>query len=319
MKRISILFAALAACFACSVAQADAWPSKTITIVVPYAAGGGVDFVARLVGTELSKRLGQAVVIENRPGAGGTIGAAYVAHSDADGYTLLVGGTGPLSVAPAIYKHLSYSPLKDLVPVSLLVLIPQILVANPKFPAHSVSDVIALAKAKPGTIRIASGGIGTGQDLAATLLMRTALVKMISVPYKGTSLAVNDLLGGHVDMMFADPSIVPMVRAGQLLALGVTTPKRSTAMPNVPTVAESGKLPTYGFTSFYALSAPAATPGPVVKRLNDAIAAVLADPVISKKLIDEGMEPDYTSTDAARAFITEHSKSAISLITDAAK
>lgn len=294
------------------VGRAASFPDKPITIVVPYPPGGGVDFVGRILATGLSERLGQSVIVENRAGAGGTIGAAYVAHAAADGYTLLVGGTGPLSVGPLLFKNLPYSPAKDLAPVSLVVLIPQILVVRPSLPVKNVAELLDMARAKPGSLTMGSGGIGTGQHLAGAMLNLQAHVNIQHIPYKGTSLALNDLMGGHIDMMFADPSAVALIKSGQLRALGVTTPQRSASMPDVPSIGET--VPGYAMQSFYALTAPAGTPAAVVDKLNSALASVLAEKDVQQKFAAEGMVSSPTTPQAARNYIAEHTAHAAQLL-----
>jgi tripartite-type tricarboxylate transporter receptor subunit TctC len=310
MRRLLLMMLLCLSCIP-AAGRAASYPDKPVTIVVPYPPGGGVDFVGRLLATGLS-RMGQPVVVENRAGAGGTIGAAFVAHAQADGYTLLVGGTGPLSVGPLLTKNLPYSPLKDLEPISLVVLIPQILVVRPSLPVNSVAELLALARAKPGSLTMGSGGIGTGQHLAGAMLNAQAHVDIRHIPYKGTSLAVNDLLGGHIDMMFADPSVIPMITSGQLRPLGLTTPKRSPLMPGVPTIGET--IPGYAMQSFYALAAPAGTPGAVVDKISQALAAMLAEPDIQQKLAAEGMAASPTSPAAAREFIAQSTAHAAQLL-----
>lgn len=286
------------------IAAGEPYPNRPILLVVPYAPGGAVDITARTIGPKLSKVLGQPVVIENKPGAGGTVGALQVVRSKPDGHTLLIGGTGPLSVAQVVMDKLPYLPATDLVPVSLLVLVPQVLVVHPDRPWKSAADLVAFARAHPGQIRAASGGIGTGQHLALMALMRQAGLDMIHVPYRGTSAAVQDVVAGHADLLFADPSVVPMVRSGKLRALAVTTPRRSSAMPDVPTMSEAG-VP-YNVQSFYACSAPAGTPPEVVQKLNDALKLVLSDPEVRSPLEAEGMIVTHTSPAQARAFIQDH-------------
>lgn len=292
--------------------RAASFPDKPITIVVPYPPGGGVDFVGRILATGLSERLGQSVIVENRAGAGGTIGAAYVAHSAADGYTLLVGGTGPLSVGPLLFKSLPYSPAKDLAPVSLVVLIPQILVVRPSLPVKNVAELLDLARAKPGSLTMGSGGIGTGQHLAGAMLNLQAHINIQHIPYKGTSLALNDLMGGHIDMMFADPSVMALIKSGQVRALGLTTPQRSPSMPDVPSIGET--VPGYAMQSFYALTAPAGTPAPVMDKLNSALASVLAEKDVQQKFAAEGMVTSPTTPQAARSYIAEHTAHAAQLL-----
>jgi tripartite-type tricarboxylate transporter receptor subunit TctC len=307
-------FCTLLACLSFTSFSAYAtFPDRTITLVVPYSAGGGVDFVARVIANGLTKQLGETILVENRPGAGGTIGAAFVAHATPDGYTLLVGGTGPLAVGPLIYKNLTYSPTKDLITVSLVVLIPQILVVSPALPVKTVQELVAMARTKNGSMTVGTGGRGTSQELAATMLAELADIKLISVPYKGTSAALTDLLGGHIDMLFGDPSIMASIKAGQLHALAVTTPGRSPALPDVPTLAESG-IKDYVMQSFYGLTAPAATPDDVIQTLNKAVGALLADPDTQKKFLVEGMIPTYDTPAQARAFIIDSTNHAAKLL-----
>lgn len=309
-RSLSLLMLSLA-CF-CAAGRAATFPDRPVTLVVPYPPGGGVDFVGRILAGSLQPLLGQPIVVENRAGAGGTIGAAYVARSAANGYTLLVGGTGPLSVGPLLTPNLPYSPLKDLAPVSLVVLIPQILVVRPSLPVKNVPELLALARSRPGTLTMGSGGTGTGQHLAGAMLNSEADVQILHVPYKGTSQALNDLLGGQIDMMFADPSVVPMIKSGQLRALGLTTPARSPILPDVPAIGET--VPGYAMQSFYALTAPAGTPPAVMERLNAALTTVLADPEVKKKFAAEGMVAAPMSPQAAREFIAEHTARADQLL-----
>jgi len=285
-----------------TAALGQAYPSRSLVFVVPYPAGGGVDLTGRIVGARLAQQLGRPVVIENRPGANGTVGADYVAKAAPDGYTLLVGGTGPLSLAPAIYKKLPYSPLKDLSPVSLVVTIPQILVVHPSLPVRSVPDLIALARKHPGKLNVASGGIS--QQLSGAMLGMMSGVQITNVPYKGTTPAMNDLLGGHVELYFGDPSMLPTIKSGRLRALAVTTPKRYSALPGVPAMAET--LPGFDVTSFYALSVPSGTPREIVMRLNGEVEKALADRDTREKLEHSGLIPTGGSPEAFAEFLRQH-------------
>lgn len=292
---------------------AQTYPSKPLVFVVPYAAGGGVDLTGRIVAAKLSQQLEQSVVIENRPGADGTIGAAYVAKSAPDGYTLLVGGTGPLSLAPALYKKLPYSPLKDLTPVILVVTIPQILVVHPSLPAHSVQEFMALARKYPGGLNVASGGIS--QQLSGALLGSMGSIKITTIPYKGTTPAMNDLLGGHVEAYFGDPSMLPFIKSGRLRALAVTTPKRYPALPGVPAMNEI--LPGFDVTSFYALSVPTGTPREIINRLNAEVETVLADRATREKLESSGLIPAGGSPESFAEFLRKHAAMSAKVLREA--
>ncbi|MCC7081662.1 MAG: tripartite tricarboxylate transporter substrate binding protein [Burkholderiales bacterium] len=293
--------------------HAQTYPSRPLVFVVPYQAGGGVDLTGRIIGAQLSQQLGRAVVIENRPGANGTIGADYVAKAAPDGYTLLVGGTGPLSLAPAVYKKLPYSPLKDLTPVILLVTIPQILVVHPSLPVHTVRDLIALARKHPGKLNVAAGGIS--QQLAGAMLASMSGVQITSVPYKGTAPAMNDLLGGHVELYFGDPSMLPTIKAGRLRALAVTTPMRYPALPGVPTVAET--LPGFNITSFYGLAVPSETPREIILRLNAEAEKALADRDTREKLEHSGLIPTGGSPEVFAEFLRNHVATTAKLVREA--
>lgn len=294
-------------------AAAQSYPNRALVFVVPYPAGGGVDLTGRIVGTRLAQQLGRAVVVENRPGANGTVGADHVAKSAPDGYTLLVGGTGPLSLAPAIYKKLPYSPLKDLTPVSLVVIIPQILVVHPSLPVRSVADLVALARKHPGKLNMASGGIS--QQLAGAMLGMMSGVQITNVPYKGTAPAMNDLLGGHVELYFGDPSMLPTIKSGRLRALAVTTPQRYSALPGVPAMADT--LPGFDITSFYALSVPTGTPREIIMRLNGEVEKALADRDTREKLEHSGLIPAGGSPEAFAEFLRNHVAVTAKLIREA--
>jgi len=301
MQAIRVVMSAVL-CALSAAALGQAFPSKSLVFVVPYPAGGGVDLTGRIVGARLAQQLGRSVVIENRPGANGTVGADYVAKAAPDGYTLLVGGTGPLSLAPAIYKKLPYSPLKDLMPVSLVVTIPQILVVHPSLPVRSVPELIGLARKHPGKLNVASGGIS--QQLSGAMLAMMSGVEITNIPYKGTTPAMNDLLGGHVELYFGDPSMLPTIKSGRLRALAVTTPKRYSALPGVPAMAET--LPGFDVTSFYALSVPSGTPREIVTRLNGEVEKALADRDTREKLEFSGLIPTGGSPEAFAEFLRHH-------------
>ena len=284
-----LLLVALAAAYALP-AGAQGYPTKPVRIVVPFPAGGGVDLTARTVGQKLTEYLGQQVVIENRAGAAGTIGAEHVAKSAPDGYTLLVAGPGSVAVAPLLFPKLGYNPLKDLAPITMLVTMPYIIVAHPS--------------ANPGKLNMASGGAGTGQHLAGELFNVLAGIRMIHIPYKGTAPAIADIMGGHADLTFSDPSVLSQVQSGRLKALGVSGTKRYPPLPGVPTVNESG-LPGFDALNWYPMMAPAGTPKELITRLNtDAIRALNA-PDVRDKLLAQGLIPTPMSPEQLGQFIRE--------------
>jgi tripartite-type tricarboxylate transporter receptor subunit TctC len=285
-------------------AGAQNYPAKPVRIVVPFPAGGGVDLTARTVGQKLTDYLGQQVVIDNRAGAAGTIGAEHVAKSAPDGYTLLVAGPGSVAVAPLLFPKLGYNPLKDLAPITMLVTMPYIIVAHPSVPAKNAAELIALAKANPGKLNMASGGAGTGQHLAGELFNVLAGIKMIHIPYKGTAPAIADIMGGHADLTFSDPSVLPQLHAGRLKVLGVSGTKRYPPLPDVPTVNESG-LPGFDALNWYPLMAPAGTPRDLVMKLNTEAIKALNSPDVRDKLMAQGLIPAPMSPEQLGQFIRE--------------
>ena len=272
-------------------AHADAYPDHPIRWVVPFPAGGAMDNIARTLGEEMSKSMGQAIVVENRPGAGGNIGAELVARSPADGYTLIIVANG-MAVNPALYGRLNYDPVKDFAPVSLLAVVPNVLVTSKakKLPA-TVPDLIAAARATPDKYTYASAGNGTSIHLAGELFTSLTGVKMLHVPYKGSGPAMTDLLGGQVDYMFDSiTSAKPHIDSGKLTPIAVTTAKRSSTLPNVPTLAEAG-VKGYDLSPWFAAFVPAKTPPAVVARLNQAMVDALAKPSVRTRLAGIGAEP----------------------------
>lgn len=272
-------------------AHADEWPSKPIRWVVPFPPGGAMDAIARALGEKASKSLGQSVVIENKSGAGGNIGADNVAKSPGDGYTIMITSIG-MATNMALYPKLSYDPVKDFAPVSLLAVVPNVLVTNATQPSvKTVSDVIANAKAQPGKLTYASAGNGTSIHLAGEVFASQAKVDMLHIPYKGSGPAVTDLLGGQVNYMFDSiTSAKPHILSGKLRAVGLTTAKRSSALPNVPTLAESG-LAGYEVSPWFAVFAPASTPKPIIAKLNAALLDAMKQPDIKAKFETIGAEP----------------------------
>ncbi len=304
MHSISKFFLATLATAYALAAGAQNYPTKPVRIVVPFPAGGGVDLTARTVGQKLTDYLGQQVVIDNRAGAAGTIGAEHVAKSAPDGYTLLVAGPGSVAVAPLLFPKLGYNPLKDLAPITMLVTMPYIIVAHPSVPAKNAAELIALAKANPGKLNMASGGAGTGQHLAGEFFNVLAGIKMIHIPYKGTAPAIADIMGGHADLTFSDPSVLPQLQAGRLKVLGVSGTKRYPPLPNVPTVNESG-LPGFDALNWYPLMAPAGTPRDLVMKLNTEALKALNSPDVRDKLMAQGLIPAPMSPEQLGQFIRE--------------
>jgi len=305
-------------CVGSAVLAADpAYPSKPIHLVVPYSPGGAVDTTGRLLADSFTRTLGQTALVDYRAGAGGTIGASYVAKAQPDGYTLLVGGNGPLTVAPHLMSELNYEPLTDLEPVSLLVVAPLVLVVPESRPWRSVDDLVAHAKRQPGVIRAASAGNGTSQHLALESFKSEANVEMIHAPYRGTSTALNDVLAGHVDMMFSDFSAVPHINGGKLRALAVLAPERSALLPEVPTIGELG-LPVNVYT-YHMLLAPQGTPDAVKNKLNQAVRTALADPKVREPLESVGMFVRPTSPEEAAQFLKNDSAEVGRLLNNSGK
>ena len=304
MHSISKFFLATLVTAYALAAGAQNYPTKPVRIVVPFPAGGGVDLTARTVSQKLTDYLGQQVVIDNRAGAAGTIGAEHVAKSAPDGYTLVVAGPGSVAVAPLLFPKLGYNPLKDLAPITMLVTMPYIIVAHPSVPAKNAAELIALAKANPGKLNMASGGAGTGQHLAGEFFNVLAGIKMIHIPYKGTAPAIADIMGGHADLTFSDPSVLPQLQAGRLKVLGVSGTKRYPPLPNVPTVNESG-LPGFDALNWYPLMAPAGTPRDLVMKLNTEAIKALNSPDVRDKLMAQGLIPAPMSPEQLGQFIRE--------------
>lgn len=297
LARLLSLAFALAVVTMAPSAQAQAWPAKPVRLIVPYPAGGTADLLGRSIARKLGESLGQQVIIENRTGAGGGIGADLVAKSKPDGYTLLMGTIATHAINPNLYPDNPYDPLQDFAPVTLVATMPNLLVVNPSVPAKNVRELIALARAKPGALAFASAGSGTTQHLSGELFKKMAGVDMLHIPYKGNAPAVADLVGGQVQVMFDNiPISLQQVRAGKLRALAVTGPKRSAVLPGIPTIAEAA-LPGYSVTSWFALFAPAGTPAAIVATLNAEANKALHDKALHRQLVDQGIEPAGGSTD----------------------
>ncbi|MBB3319432.1 tripartite-type tricarboxylate transporter receptor subunit TctC [Rhizobium sp. BK181] len=288
LTRRSTLAAGLAvaaALVAASPSRAADFPDRQVTMVVPFAAGGSTDVVARILAQKMSEDLGQQVIVQNVAGAGGNLGAGNVARADADGYTILMGTVATHALNPLILKSTPYDPEKDFAPISLLVVVPNVLVVNPELPAKTVAELVALLKANPGTYSYASSGNGTPLHLSGELFKAMAGVEMEHIPYKGSGPALNDVLGNQVPIMFDNlPSSSGHIKSGTLRALAVTTKERAPSFPDVPTVAET--VPGYETYTWNALFAPAGTPEDVVARLNSAANKALADPEVGKRMTE---------------------------------
>ena len=280
---------------------ADAYPAKPIRMVVTFPAGGPSDVIIRIIGQRVNDLHGVPIIADNRGGAGGIVGTEIVARAAPDGYTLLVGTAGGMTINPNLHAKLTYDPFRDFTPVAMLVLNPQVLVVHPSLAARNIKEFVALAKAKPGQINFASAGAGTATHLGLELLKLTAGINVTHVPYKGGAPALTDLIAGQVQALFVSiPSVLPHVHAGRLRAIAVSTLKRSASAPDVPTVAESG-YPGFEYSNWNALFAPAGTPGARVKRMNDIIAKILSEPDVAKKLSAQGADPaPGTPDDLAR-------------------
>ena len=283
--------------------SAQDFPSRPLKLVVPYAPGGGADSVARIVAKKVSENIGQPIVIENKGGAGSIVGTDLVAKAEPDGYTLLLGQSGPISINPAVYKTLPYDPVKDFAPITMTTAYPYVLVVNSESPAKNLQEFVALAKSKPGAMNYGSTGVGAANHLVAELFNSKAGLKMTHVPYRGTALAVGDLLAGTLNVVFGDPiSVLPHIKSGKLRALAVTSLERSPVAPEVPTVAESG-YPGFEALAWHGILAPAKTPPAVIKKLNAEIVKALADPATKELLANQAMQVVGNSPEAFAAFI----------------
>jgi tripartite-type tricarboxylate transporter receptor subunit TctC len=301
MCRIRMAIAAALAFFAV-LSHAQSYPAKPVRIIVPSSTGGAVDGLARLV-AQISPSLGQQVIADNRPGANGAIGLELAARSPPDGYTLVLGFLGPLAVNPGLYKKLPYDPLKDFAPITLVAESPLLIVAHPSLPARSVRDLIQFAKARPGQVTYGTGGTGTGGHLTVELFRITAGVDLLHVPYKGVGPALTDVLAGHISLMASSPiSSQPHVKAGRLRGLAVTGRARSPALPQVPTMIESG-LANFESTTWFGILAPAGTPAAIVSRLNSEINNLLRQPEVRAQVGRLGADPAGNTPDEFAAHI----------------
>jgi len=286
-----------------SVAQAQDYPARTVTLVVPYPPGGGVDAMARVVAERLSAALGQQVVVDNRGGGGGLIGTRAVQKAAPDGYTLLLGHTGTISINPSLYANAGYDPRKDFAAVGLIASMPVVLIAHPSFPARSIADVIALAKKEPGKLNVGTSAVGTGGYMSAESFKSVAGIDVAIIPYKGTAPVMNDLLGGHVPVAFGViPPALGNIQAGKLRAIAVASPTRTALLPDTPTFSESG-MPGFEAVLHYGLLAPAGTPRPIVDKLNAELRKLAANDEVKKRIAAEGGDPLTSSPEEYAADI----------------
>ena len=306
MGKITGAFAAMLASLvlaAPQVACAQDYPTRPIRIVIAFPAGGPTDFVGRLITEKMTLSLGQRVYIENRAGASGTVGGDNVAKADPDGYSLFLTTSGAIAVAPHILSSVPYDPLKDFAPIALVTKVTEIMVVTPKFGIKTVKELVALAKAKPGTISFASTGIGSPPHLAQELLAASAGVKFLHVPYRGAAPALTDLLGGQVQVLAADlPVLISQIQAGALLPIGAAADKRDEVLPDVPTLAEQG-FPNTEASNWYALLAPAKTPPAIIAKLNKAVDDALNDREVREKLVKSGATPVGGTPESLGAFM----------------
>jgi tripartite-type tricarboxylate transporter receptor subunit TctC len=277
-----------------ALAQATDYPSKPVTFVVPFAAGGVTTLFARLIAQKLEQRLGKPFVVENRPGGGGVTAAVAVANAPPDGHTIMMASSTVLAINVTFRKHLPYDPRKDLTPISLLARVPFVLLVNPDLPIHSVADLVKLAKEKPGGLSFGTPGPGTFHHLNAEMLKTIFGLNLVHVPYKGSAPALNDVVAGHIQMMFSDlPPALPLIQSGKLRALGVTTAKRVPAAPDIPPLAEVG-MPGYDTASWHTVTTTGGVPKPIVDKLASNIREIMSDPAVIELLTRDGALPQVS-------------------------
>jgi tripartite-type tricarboxylate transporter receptor subunit TctC len=312
-KLIPIAFALVAGCLPVTTPAQGYYPTKAVRFVVGQSPGGATDVVARLVANKLTEQLGQNVVVENRTGAAGSIGAAFVAGSAPDGYNLLIVSSS-YAINPSLYARLPFDPVKDLAPVTLIAEAPFLLVVHPSMPVRSVKDLVALAKAQPGVLNFASGGNGSSGHLAGELFKMLADVNMVHVPYKGAGPALVDVMAGNVHLMFGSVlSSLGHVKKGRLRALAVTSAKRSAGSPDLPTIAEAG-VKGYQTTTWYGLLAPANTPAAITNRLSAEVKKAVESPAIQNKILGDGAEPRGTTPGGFKSHLVSEMKRAADIV-----
>ncbi len=301
-RALASLAVAAAITLAAGVAQAQSWPTKPIKLIVPWPAGGGVDTSARLIAEPLSQRLGQPIVIENKPGAAGNIGTALAANEKPDGYTLLQASLSPNAVNPHLYKNLGFDPVNDFEFVARVYTVPSFLVVPSASPAKTAQDLVAIARKEPGKLNFGSGGVGSSQHLFGVMFNKSANIDVVHIPYKGTSPAEAALVAGQVDYMLNPPTALAFVSAGKLKVLGVAAPTRNAAMPELPTLDEQG-IPNVYTSTFYGIMAPAKTPKEIVDRLNKEIVAILATEEMKARLAKLAADPGTESPAEFKKFV----------------
>jgi tripartite-type tricarboxylate transporter receptor subunit TctC len=307
-KRLCAAIATLAVGATFYPARAQDYPNRPITLVIPFAPGGSTSIVGRGIADKMSELLGEKIVIDNRPGAGGTVGTKAVAKSDPDGYTLVLGYTGTLAIGPSLYKKAGYDPRKDFAPIGMIGNAPNSLVVHPSFPAKNVAELIAYAKQNPGKVSFGSAGAGTASHITGEYFARSAGISLVHIPYKGTGPALVDLIGGHIPMAFAPiPASHANISAGTLRALAVTSSTRSGLLPEVPTIAEAG-VPGFDASLYYGLAAPAGTPRPIIDKLNKALRDALASEEVRRQLGSDGTEITPGSPEDYADFIDKDEK-----------
>jgi tripartite-type tricarboxylate transporter receptor subunit TctC len=285
--------------------MAQAWPAKPVRLMVPFPPGGSTDIVARIVGQKLGERLGQSIVIENRGGAGGTLGTAQVAKAAPDGYTLTVASTSTHVVAPSVYQKIEYDPVKDFAPISLMAVSPYLLVVHPAVPAKSVKELVELARKQPGKLNYASAGVGSTTHLAMEMLKSASNTYMLHIPYSGNGPAGTAVISGQVEILFGSmPAVLPHAKGGRVRALAVGTLVRSPSMPEIPTIAESG-YPGFDASLWLGIMAPAGTPQPVIDRLHREIVAVVSAADTREALSKAGAEPVTSSPAELAAMVRD--------------
>ncbi|SMC61055.1 Bug family tripartite tricarboxylate transporter substrate binding protein [Polynucleobacter kasalickyi] len=309
IQQLSIYTSLIFSLFGALSSNAQEYPSKPITIIVPFSVGGGVDTVARLLGEKLKDSLGQSIIVDNKPGGSGMIGALAVVKANPDGYTLLLGSAGETAINPFVYKtKMQYSPSKDLAPISLITKIPNVLIVNAYSPFKTIGDIVTFAKNNPGKLSYSSSGVGNPQHLNGELLDELAGTEMIHVPYKGAAGQIIDVTSGNVDMTFVSYSGAKnFIESGRVRAIAFTSAKRQDFSPNVPTISEYKPLQSYELENWFGLFAPANTPEPILQKINLEVTKALRDPALVKKLREQGGQPAPMTTQQFNEFIKKES------------
>ncbi|SDP81809.1 Tripartite-type tricarboxylate transporter, receptor component TctC [Ralstonia sp. 25mfcol4.1] len=314
-----IAVASLAVASSTAVAQAANYPSRPITIVVPFSAGGGVDAMARVLAEKLRTTLGQSVVIENKGGGSGMIGAQAVVKAQPDGYTLLMGSAGETAINPYVFKsRMQYAPQTDLMPISLVVKVPNVVVVNPSLPYKTIDELVAYAKTNPGKVRYGTSGVGNPQHLSGELMARQAGVQLTHVPYRGASNQLLDVIGGNIEMTFVSlAGARQFIKDGKVRAIGITSQGKSVLAPDIPAISDSSSMKGYSLENWFGLFAPKGTPAPVIARLNGAVVEALKDPGLSTRLRELGGNPTPMSPDQFAAFIKQDAAKFAKIVEDA--